>query len=426
MKSALDDFRVRVGRAGGAPCRLFVDNGGSGLGVTVELFAEGHEAENFWLAERLAKSLLWLAGGARLFVGGCEETARRLQACYAPGGARAFDAAFMADVFGSFSVIVCSPEELPAPRPAVWKKKEERGGCRLGLDAGATNLKVCAVQDGRAIYADTLRWTPAIYSHPGEHRVVLVAALKRAAAHLPRLDGIGVSTAGIVRDNRLKVSSLLRGIDWTRDREEAETLFSGLAETFGVPVRVANDGDVAALAGRREGRSVLGVSLGSSEAGGFVRADDSLDGRLVELAFVPVDASPRAAMDEWSGDIGCGVNYLSQQGLARLAEAAGFCPEPDPAARLDRLRESRAEDPAAREIFGALGETLGHSLAYYAEFLRFDDVLLLGGVLSGPGGETVRGRAAEVLAECYPELRFALHLPKTDRGLAQCLAAARL
>ena len=41
----------------------------------------------------------------------------------------------------------------------------------------------------------------------------------------------------------------------------------------------------------------------------------TMPGWLNELAFVPVDANPEAMRDEWSGDIGCGVKYFSQDGV---------------------------------------------------------------------------------------------------------------
>ena len=39
---------------------------------------------------------------------------------------------------------------------------------------------------------------------------------------------------------------------------------------------------------------------------------------------MPVDASPDAMEDEWSGDIGCGVKYFSQDSVIKLAPRAGI------------------------------------------------------------------------------------------------------
>ena len=88
-----------------------------------------------------------------------------------------------------------------------------------------------------------------------------------------------------------------------------------ITDTFGnIPFCVVNDGDVTALAGAMslKDSSVLGIAMGTSEAVGFVDEQGRITGWLNELAFAPVDANPKALADEWSGDIGCGGKYFSQ------------------------------------------------------------------------------------------------------------------
>ena len=88
-------------------------------------------------------------------------------------------------------------------------------------------------------------------------------------------------------------------------------------DTFGdIPFSVCNDGDVSALAGAMslEDNNVLGIAMGTSEAVGYVDDKGNITGWLNELAFMPVDVDPDAMEDEWSGDIGCGVKYFSQDG----------------------------------------------------------------------------------------------------------------
>ena len=93
-----------------------------------------------------------------------------------------------------------------------------------------------------------------------------------------------------------------------------------------VPLVVANDGDVTALAGAMDlkDNEVLGIAMGTSEAVGYVDENGNLKGWLNELAFVPVDANPESMVDEWSGDYGCGVKYFSQDSVIKLAEYGGF------------------------------------------------------------------------------------------------------
>ena len=97
-------------------------------------------------------------------------------------------------------------------------------------------------------------------------------------------------------------------------------MYTDVAEELGrelgckIPVEVANDGDVTALAGAMslEDTGVLGIAMGTSEAGGYVDTTGNITGWINELAFVPVDFNKEAMVDEWSGDYGCGVKYFSQ------------------------------------------------------------------------------------------------------------------
>jgi predicted NBD/HSP70 family sugar kinase len=93
-----------------------------------------------------------------------------------------------------------------------------------------------------------------------------------------------------------------------------------------IPLVVANDGDVTALAGAMSLNDgcVLGIAMGTSEAAGYINKDGNLNGWLSELAFVPVDYNHGSMVDEWSGDYGCGVKYFSQDGVVKLAGFAGI------------------------------------------------------------------------------------------------------
>src|SRR5204862_7901779 len=108
--------------------------------------------------------------------------------------------------------------------------------------------------------------------------------------------------------------------------QKHEPLFLNLRQEWGVPLEVANDGDVTALAGAMslQTNGVLGIAMGSSQAAGFLDNEGRITGWLNELAFAPIDYNPRAAADEWSGDLGCGVQYFSQQAADRRAPAAGL------------------------------------------------------------------------------------------------------
>ena len=103
-------------------------------------------------------------------------------------------------------------------------------------------------------------------------------------------------------------------------------MYLDIARELNLPIEVANDGDVTALAGAidLQDNGVLGIAMGTSEAVGYINKDGFLEGWINELAFAPVDFNKDAMVDEWSLDYGCGVKYFSQDSVIKLAESAGF------------------------------------------------------------------------------------------------------
>ena len=215
--------------------------------------------------------------------------------------------------------------------------------------------------------------------------------------------------------------------------QKVKPLFLNLRQEWGVPLEVANDGDVTALAGAMslQTNAVLGVAMGSSQAAGFLDADGRITGWLNELAFAPIDNNPTAAADEWSGDIGCGAQYFSQQAVVRLAPAAGIdLAKGHPAEQLKFVQELHQQgDPRPARVFQTIGVYLGYALAHYAEMYDFRHLLVLGRVTSGAGGDLIVEKATEVLRADFPELaqRLSLHLPdEKSKRVGQAVAAASL
>jgi predicted NBD/HSP70 family sugar kinase len=181
-----------------------------------------------------------------------------------------------------------------------------------------------------------------------------------------------------------------------------------------------------------EVNGVLGIALGSSEAGGYVTTDGNITGWLNELAFVPVDFNPQGPVDEWSGDHGCGVQYFSQEAVARLAPKAGIELDPDQprAEQLVVVQDlMQAGDERARRVLETIGVYMGYGIAYYADYYDIRHVLILGRVTSGQGGEIILEKSRLVLAEEFPELAAAirLHIPdERAKRVGQAVAAASL
>ncbi len=424
----------------GVPLRVALERNNGMISVfETRVFPEGHElAEaNLVYVERLVKTLLWQRGGFKVTIGGPTSVGEYIKRAYQPDGIRAFDAEFMGDqVYEQpFVVQVTDAESVPSPKEASMPLGRHLEGCRIGFDAGASDRKVAAVIDGEEVFSEEVVWDPRHQSDPRYHYHHIQAALHHAAAYMPRVDAIGVSSAGIYINNRVMVASLFRGVPRDLFKKEAQDLFLRIQKDWGgIPLEVANDGDVTALAGSMSlnvGR-VLGIAMGSDEAGGYVNAEGNVTGWLSELAFVPVDLSPEAPVNEWSGDRGCGGEYFSQKAVIRLAPAAGIELDADktPAERLKDVQALMARgDERAAKIYRTIGCYLGYAVALYADLYDVEHVLILGRVTSGEGGQLILEEAQKVLQAEFPALneRITLHLPdESSRRVGQAVAAASL
>jgi predicted NBD/HSP70 family sugar kinase len=234
-------------------------------------------------------------------------------------------------------------------------------------------------------------------------------------------------------DNEVRAASLFRGVPDDQFDLHVRRIFLDLKEEWGgIPFVVVNDGEVAALAASMSlgSNSVLGVAFGTSLAAGYVNTVGGITDWLNELAFVPVDYRTDAPADEWSKDLGVGVQYLTQQAVARLCPAAGI-DLPDTMPFPERLLEVQAlmasGDPRAERLFETIGVYLGYSVAHFATFYELENVELMGRVTSGKGGDVILEKALQVLAIEFPEYSIEVNLPnEKSRRHGQALAAASL
>jgi predicted NBD/HSP70 family sugar kinase len=373
---------------------------------------ENYRSVNIKYVERLIKTLLWTKGGYKVTIAGCEALADDIKKIYSPDGVRKFDYEFMGEkIYGkTFEVVSCSLEDAPESNEIQVSLGGNMDGCRIGFDLGGSDRKCAAVIDGEVVHSEEVEWDPYFQSDPQYHFDGIMDSLTRAASKMPRVDAIGGSAAGVYVDNCPRVASLFRGVNDDDFQKHVINMFRDIQKKFdNVPMIIANDGDVTALAGAisMETVGVLGIAMGTSEAVGYVNANGNITDWLNELAFSPVDYRDDAPADEWSGDIGCGAQYFSQQCIARLAPTAGFdfeagMPFPE---QLIKVQEAMtAGDERAEKIYRTVGTYFGYAIAFYAEFYDIHNLLILGRVTSGQGGDLILSGAAEILKQEFTEL----------------------
>ena len=399
-----------------------------------EVLVDSHTSDTLLYLDRWLKSLLWQIGGWRIALSAPSSLGEELQRRYSYAGARAFDAQLMEQSYDQkFRLDLVEASELPAEKECSTVLGGHLDGCRIGFDLGASDYKLAAVRDGEVLFTTEIPWDPRVQPDPEWHYQKIQEGLRLAASHLPRVDAIGGSSAGIILDNEVRVASLFRSVPSDLFRAQARTLFHRLQREWNVPLEVANDGDVTALAGGMSlgQRGILGVAMGSSLAAGWLDGNGRILGWLNELAFAPVDYHPEGPIDEWSKDRGCGVQFFSQQAVVRLANAIGIAlPPGHPAEQLKHVQELlKKGDGRAAQIFESIGVYYGYAIAQYAEFYGLKHVLTLGRVTSGAGGDLLLENARKVLKLEFPELsdQISLHIPdEKSKRHGQAVAAASL
>jgi len=437
--------RRRVARAidasgAAVPVWLAVERPGQSVLVReTAAYPDGHPdaPAGHAFCERLLKSMLWSYGGCRVWVDGPAGLVAALRRHYADDAAGRFDSRIVGEsVYGSaLEIVAAERAAFPEARRAASALGGHLDGCRIGFDLGASDRKAAALIDGEVVFSEEILWDPSRQEDPQWHFDQIMDSLRRAAEHLPRVDAIGGSSAGIYIDNEVRVASLFRSVPAPLFESRVRGIFGELRRAWGgIPFVVVNDGEVTALAGALLDHvgGLLGVAMGSSEAAGYVTPDRCLTPWLNELAFTPIDYRPDAALDEWSGDRGCGVQYLSQQAVARLLPAAGIetdaaMPLPD---RLKLVQELMAAgDARALRVYETIGTYLGYALLEYRDFYDFGHVLLLGRVTTGEGGEVINAWARQVLEAEVSETASGIEfhaVSERQKRHGQAMAAASL
>lgn len=398
----------------------------------IRIYREGHEADNIFYVERTVKTMLYAYGGKHVYIDAPDYIVDEISRLYSHDGERAFDVDLMETVYCEpFGVSKRNAEEIIE----IEDDKSLAGGFngrRIGFDAGGSDRKVTACVDGETVFDDETVWFPKLNSDPEYHIAGIKDSIDRALEKLDgKLDAIGVSTAGIVVDDEVRLASLFRKVPKEIYAEKIAPIYKNLSRDYGVPVKVANDGDVSALAGAvalKQGR-LLGIAMGTSLAAGYIDANLNIKGYINELAFAPVDANRDAERDEWSGDVGVGTSYMSQDAVIKLFKDAKIeVDESLPPAEKLKVAQKLVNDgdPRAEELFEKMGEYFGYSIMYFSLFYDISTVMFLGRVASGRGGDILLRVASDVVKK-ESDGKISIVIPdERTRRLGQSYVAASL
>jgi len=297
----------------------------------------------------------------------------------------------------------------------------------IGVDIGGTKVAAGVVDDEGRVLDTTRRLTPG-HDVAETEDVIADAVAELMSRH--EVSAVGIGAAGWIANDRATFL-FSPHLAWRN-----EPLRDALAEAIGVPVVVENDANAAAWAeyrfgAARDARVAVMVTLGTGIGGGLV-----VSGVLYRGAFgVGCEYGHMSVVPDGRrcacGNRGCWEMYASGTALARDArELADIAPVS--AHRLMELADGNPDqltgplvtqaanegDPAAVEIYTAMGRWLGRGLANLAAVID-PTVFVIGGGVSEAGDllllpaqqafrETLTGRGfrpvADVkLAELGPE-----------------------
>jgi len=429
---------------------------GCGRG-SLPVFPEGHEDldASVHMAGVLIQQMFWERSASSLLLAGPNSVTEALKHAFSPEGKYAFEVLTMPKVCGTpsqpFEVkIVGSAAEMPPEKDTPVVCGQDASGCRLAFDLGKSDIKTVAVKDNEVLESKETEWD-VTNPDPSYHWEKILTAMKETAKALPKIEAIGGSATGTVSgDNEATWCDIFPNVPPDVYKEKVVPIFKNLAKEFGdVPLKVINDGEVTAIAGAlmvKEG-NLMGISMGSSEGGGYCNADKNLLGWINELCYIQLDLNPESKTDPWTnGHTGISHLYLGQRGATKLAVKAGVdVPEEmhadhpnmnnmkhEPHAKCLKLIQAAMKDPAkepqVRKLYETVGVYLGYALAQYSEHYKIDNVIILGRVSTGEGGTVMCNKAKEVLSVEFPELaHIKFHFPDEHfKRVGQCIAAAAL
>jgi predicted NBD/HSP70 family sugar kinase len=401
-------------------------------------------------------SRVWSRSGSKLLLAGPPKICEALKAAYSTGGAYEFEAKSMPNVCGTpnkpFGVEIVKVEDLPAAKDTPQVCGKDASGCRLAFDLGKSDIKTVAVKDGEVVYSKETEWDVTNVD-PQYHYDAIVAALKLAKASLPRVDAVGGSATGTVSGaNEATWCDIFPNVPPDVYKAKVVDIFVRMAKEVAgdVPLKVINDGEVTALAAvQKIGKgNILGISMGSSEGGGYANADGNLLGWINEMCYIKLDLNPEAPTDPWTKGCHRGIShmYLGQRGATKLAAKAGVqvpenyvYPHPDMctikhedhAQCLKLIQKAMADpkqEPTVKKLYETVGVYLGYGLAQYSEFYNIDHVMILGRVSKGSGGDLMLDVAKKVLTTEFPQYGHIQFHTADDhfKAVGQCIAAAAL
>ena len=298
----------------------------------------------------------------------------------------------------------------------------------FGVDVGGTTVKL-GLFDGEGTLLD--KWEiPTVTENQGEAILPDVAksiTAKMEEKGLAEADvaGIGIGVPGPVDRNGLLVGRAVN-LGW-----DSLDIPGALSAYINVPVRAANDANVAAFGELWQGggkgyENMVAVTLGTGVGGGII-----VDGKLLagatgaggEIGHLHVQDGESESCN--CGNKGCLEQYASATGIVRLAKRRLGEDQKESVLREGEISAKsvfdavKAGDSVAVEIAERFGDFLGKGLAVVAAVVN-PEVFVIGGGVSKAGEILLTFVEPNFRKHAFPQCReakFVLARLGNDAGI---------
>ena len=303
----------------------------------------------------------------------------------------------------------------------------------FGVDVGGTTVKMGFFETNGTLLD---KWEIKTNTENGGVAILpdIAKAIddKLAAAGVDKADvqGVGVGVPGPVMNDAIVNRCVNLGWGIVNVAEE-------LGALTGLPVKVGNDANVAALGEMWQGggkgcKDVVMVTLGTGVGGGII-----VDGKIVsgfngaggEIGHIGVNPDEPETCN--CGQHGCLEMYTSATGVVRLAKRRLAASDEEttlrtfnPLTAKDVFDAAKAGDVVANELVEEVGKILGSTLGKIAAVVN-PEVFVIGGGVSKAGSiliDAVQKNYKDVVFYAIKETRFELATLGNDAGIYGCVA----
>lgn len=263
----------------------------------------------------------------------------------------------------------------------------------FGVDIGGTTVKL-GLFDSEGQLLD--KWEIPTVKDNGGAQILpdvaksILAKMEEKKITAQETVGVGVGALGAVDENRVMVNGAVN-LGWG-----VLDIPAVLGKELGLPVKAANDANVAAFGEMWQGggkgfENMVAVTLGTGVGGGIIINGKILtgaDGAGGEIGHMHMEDAETEKCG--CGHMGCLEQYASATGIVRLAKRRLAKDDTDSVLRREEVTAKsvfdavKAGDKLAMEVAGQFGDYLGKGLALVSAVVN-PQVFVIGGGVSKAG-----------------------------------------